>query len=108
MTTTQELVERLREGLPYVVSATVWAESEALKAEAASRLSEMDAEVKRLREALENIAQTCTDEINARWPPTMRGSVNTTKGSKIYPLLDMPRRLARAALEHQQKGEPKP
>ena len=52
MTTTQELVERLREGLPYVVSATVWAESDALKAEAASRIEEMDAEIKRLREAI--------------------------------------------------------
>lgn len=92
--TTQELVERLREGLPYVVSATVWAESDALKAEAASRLSEMDAENKRLREALTNLM--------AHVGPAVLGN------SDFSPSWRKAAREARAALEHQQKGEPKP
>jgi len=38
-----ELVERLRKSLPYIVSATAWAEADALKAEAAARNEIRDA-----------------------------------------------------------------
>jgi len=62
-------------------------------------------EIARLREALEHIDTMCTEEINARWPPSMRSGTDTTKGSRIYPLLDMPRRIARAALKEKAKAQ---
>ena len=93
--TTQELVKRLREGLPYVVSATVWAESDALKAEAASRLSEMEGEIKRLREALQRIGACHYEYVEG---------VAVGEGPPVFSA-EMMARIARAALEHQQKGE---
>lgn len=56
MTDHAELIERLRNGLPYVVSATVWAECDALKIEAATALDALVAERDRYREALRKIA----------------------------------------------------
>ena len=53
MTDHAELIERLRDGLPYVVSATVWAECDVLRNEAANALSALVAERDALRGALE-------------------------------------------------------
>jgi hypothetical protein len=55
MSTTSEIVERLREGVPFEPRGTF---SGKLMFEAAARLSELERENARLREALETIRDT--------------------------------------------------
>jgi hypothetical protein len=63
--------------------------------EAASRIEALEAENARLREALEQIAVTCQEEIEAR---TAGMSERGLKGYRILALLQLPRDMARAAL----------
>lgn len=62
---------------------------------AASRIEALEAENARLREALEQIAVTCQEEIEAR---TAGMSERGLKGYRILALLQLPRDMARAAL----------
>ena len=113
--TTQELVERLREGLPYVVSATVWAESDALKAEAAARLSEMEAEIKRLEKERAYAvrwgegAVKSVKEVMWRYEDALKqiegghvpGMTDLVLAHDWHAVVNLFQATARAALEHQ-------
>ena len=114
--TTQELVERLREIDPF--DTPVMAKD--LASEAASRLSEMDAEIKRLKSEVEFLhlrrGQLVIERDKARealadltsWftLPMISGKVWIIPAGERG--ADDAVNAARAALEHQQKGEPKP
>jgi len=72
-------------------------------AKRAGNLAELRQAAARLRsmeEALRHIDEMCTAEIEARFPVSMRSKseAESAKGSRIYPLLVMPRNIARAVL----------
>ena len=124
--TTQELVERLEEiaimrdltasfhSNPSLIREERETASKTLRA-AASRLSEMDAENKRLREALKPFSYQ-HDKWSERFPDTQGFAFmplsSPADGEFIFQadIMMGDFRNARAALEHQQhdKGEPKP
>ena len=91
--TTQELVERLEAMANYEDAGEYHRAAKRLRA-AASRLSEMDAEIKRLRE-IESFAQTAARWSNPerRHPHTIVSADEMLKAIWGHP--------SRAALEHQ-------
>ena len=112
MTTTQELVERLEAMANYEDAGEYHLTAKRLRA-AASRLSEMDAEIKRLRAIMQNVADSCPHQ------PLHPGEHEYDFGAHYFNTPDDYARylsdkslsdvgeVLRAALEHQhqQKGE---
>lgn len=92
--TTQELVERLRSYQAYCPQTD--RSDHPICTEAADRLSEMDAENKRLREALGEIAKQV---------PAKDMDEDYYEAADFEDGYDRCVFAARAALEHQQKGE---
>lgn len=64
-------------------------------------IAALEAKLAVAREALEGIADLCNDEIEARFvkPHSDGAGRRAMQKSRIYPLLQMPRDLARQALE---------
>ena len=113
--TTQELVERLTwkaedqareasedrsDGFEY--EASIHDKDADLLRAAASRLSEVDAENKRLRDALDEVARPM---FHMRKRAEASGQRLSDMAYNIAHSLDHVQAIARAALEHQQKGE---
>ena len=96
---TQELVERL---LRLATDFYAGGEANATIGAAVFRLSEMDAENKRLREALDEVARPM---FHMRKRAEASGQRLSDMAYNIAHSLDHVQAIARAALEQQQKGE---
>ena len=102
MTDPDALVKELQEQVSrWVDLSERWAVH---AARAIATLEQQAAEIARKDAALEAICNLCQGEIDARW---MAGNYSMTEteaahGSRLYPLLSLPRNIARQAL----KGQP--
>lgn len=93
MTQTQELIERLRDGVIYDDEGEILrVATKALMRAAADRLSQLEGEVGRLREALRNLCATL-DRLGDNGVYVIDTGLAHAYAASL------------AALEHQQKGE---